>query len=142
MGSIHDTRGVAVPFLVDDFNVEDLTLGAFDPITDLHDADNVAPDEMSEERAMAKYHKNGFLVRPETTGDLYVVTWRQLENAMRGEETRANIVTILAGLVPKAYDGVAHQWCEVPVVKVFGTDGDGSGHYESASDNVRIGIIL
>lgn len=139
---IHGTHGGASPFFPDDFNVEDLSLGDFDPITTLHDADNVHPDEMSEERAEAKYAKRGFLVRPETAGSLYVVTWRQYVESLRAGMTRAERLAALAALVPKEWDGIAGQWCEIPVVKVFGRDGDGMGHYESETTNVRIGIIL
>jgi hypothetical protein len=137
------TQGRAIPFFVEDFNVEDITTDAFDPVTTLNDADFVHPTDMPEERAIAKYEKKGFLVRPNTDGDLYVVTHRQyLEACKNGGNTLAARVTILGLLEPKKWDGIAQQWCECPIIKVMGGSGDRSGHYASTVDEIRIGFIL
>lgn len=142
MTQMHQTSGRAIPFFVDDFFLEDITTDAFDPLTTLHDSEHVAPTEMAEEHAEGLYAKNGFLVRPNADGDLYVVTWRQLDKVIRNNSTYAEKVAALALLEPKRYNGVANQWLECPVVKVLGGDGDGTGHYVSVATEIIAGIIL
>jgi hypothetical protein len=137
------TQGRALPLIVEDFNVEDITNDDFDPITTLHDADNVHPSVMTEERAIAKYEKKGFLVRPNADGDLYVVTHRQYLEAVKDDKrTLATRVAILATLEPKKWNGVENQWCECPIIKVFGADGDRTGHYATDATEIIVGIIL
>jgi len=137
------THGRALPIIVEDFNVEDISTDAFDPVTTLNDADFVAPTDMPEERAIAKYEKKGFMVRPSTDGDLYVVTHRQyIEACKNGGHTLALRQAILATLEPKKWDATAKQWCECPIIKVFGAEGDRTGHYASASEEIIVGIIL
>jgi len=132
MGQLHQTYGAVIPFFVDDFFAIDLSGDAFDPITTLHDAEFVHPTEMTEYHAEAQYAKNGFLVRPNADGDLYVITRRQWENSRRAS---------LATLEPKKFNGKGGAWLECPVVKVMGGDGDGTGHYVSEATECEIGII-
>lgn len=139
---VQQTYGAAVPFLCDDYFLEDITTDAFDPLTTLHDSEHVHPTEMDIEHAWGLYGKNGFLVRPNADGDLYCITRRQLENAVRSNATKAQRVTALADLEPKKFNGVANTWVECPVVKVMGGDGDGTGHYVSEATEIQIGIIL
>jgi hypothetical protein len=137
------THGRALPLIVEDFNLEDITTDGFDPVTTLHDADNVSPAEMTEERAIAKYEKKGFMVRPNADGALYVVTHRQyIEACKTNKQTLATRVAILATLEPKKWNGVANSWCECPVIKVFGGSGDRTGHYASIATEIIVGIIL
>lgn len=140
---IHQTSGSAVPFFVDDFFLEDITTDAFDPITTLHDSEHVSPTEMTVQHAEGLYAKNGFLVRPNADGALYVITLRQLWNALSSkEQTIAQKAAVLATLEPKKFNGLAGVWVECPVIKVMGGDGDGSGHYESVPTEIEVGIIL
>ncbi len=133
--------GAAVPFILDDFNLEDLT-ESFDPITTLCDADFVSPTQMPEERADAKYARAGFLVRPNADGAIYVITWRQFQAAIKKDMTRTERVTALGTLEGKKWNGLAGQWLEVPVVKVFGVSGDDAGHSLTIATECEIGIIL
>jgi len=136
------TYGAAVPLIVDDYFLEDIETDAFDPLTTLHDSEHVHPLEMTEEHAWGLYGKNGFLVRPNADGDLWCITRRQLENAVRRGAPFADKVTILAGLEPKRFNGVANTWVECPVVKVFGGEGGDTGHYVSEATEINVGIIL
>ena len=140
--AINQTQGAAVPFIVDDYNLESIDGAAFDPIVTLHDADNVHPTEMSDERASAKYAKNGFLVRPDADGKLWCVTLRQLLNAVGRKATLAQIQAAIPLLEPKPFLAAQNQWIECPVVKVFGGDGDGAGHYVATATEINVGIIL
>lgn len=142
MGQIHQTAGYATPLFVDDTWVEDISGDAFDPIVTLHDIDHVHPTAMTEQHAAALYAKNGFLVRPNADGDLYVVTWRQLQNVVRSNATFDEKQAALALIEPRVLNGKDGQWIECSVVKVFGGDGDGTGHYVSVATEIQIGIIL
>lgn len=142
MGQIHSTYGAGVPLIVDDYFREDITTDSFDPLTTLHDSEHVHPTEMTEEHAWGLYGKNGFLVRPNADGDLFCITRRQLENAVGRNATFAQTVAALSDLEPKAFTGVENTWIECPVVKVFGPEGDGTGHYVSTATEIVVGIIL
>ncbi len=142
MGQLHMTGGQALPLIVDDFYLEDISGEAFDPMTTLHDADHVHPTVMDVRHAYGLYGKNGFLVRPNADGDLWVVTWRQLQNAVRRSATIAEKVVALADIEPKCFNGKENEWVETPIVKVFGGDGDGTGHYVSVATEIITGIIL
>jgi hypothetical protein len=142
MSVIHGTSGAALPFFLDDFNHESLTT-SFDPIGTKHDAEHVHPTEMTEQMIEAKYAKRGFLARPNTDGSLWVITWRQYQEAIHNKGlTIAQKRVILAALTPKEFLASANTWIETPLIKVFGTAGDGAGHYISASDEMNVGIIL
>lgn len=141
---LHQTAGYATPLFVDDTWTEDIDGDAFDPIVTLHDIDHVHPTEMTEEHAAALYAKNGFLVRPNADGDLYVITWRQLHNypGIRSNSTLAEKQAAIALIEPRKINGKDGQWVECSVVKVFGTDGDGTPHYVSEATEIQVGIIL
>lgn len=139
---IHQTAGYATPLFVDDTWTEDITTDAFDPIVTLHDIDHVHATEMTEPHAAAYYAKNGFLVRPNADGDLWVVTWRQLQNVVRSNATFDEKQAALPDIEPRRINGKDGQWLECSVVKVFGGDGDRTGHYASVATEIQIGIIL
>ncbi len=143
MSTLQMTHGRALPLIVEDFNLEDITTDAFDPVTTLNDAEFVHPNDMPEERAIAKYEKKGFMVRPNADGALYVVTHRQyIEACKNGGHTLALRQAILATLEPKKWNGVENQWCECPIIKVLGGSGDRTGHYASVATEIIVGIIL
>lgn len=142
MAILQATSGRALAIFVDDFFPEDITNAAFDPIGTLHDSEHVHPTVMTEPHCEGLYAKNGFLVRPDADGELYVITWRQYQEAVKAGMTIAEKRVVLAALEPKKFNGLAGNWVECAVVKVYGTDGDGTGHSESVATGVEIGIIL
>ena len=136
MGNLNDTTGKAIPFFVDDFHLEDISAANFDPITNEADAENVA---LLASQIENWYGKRGFLVRPDTAGNLYAVTWRQYKNAQSAGMTFAQKQTALAALLPKQFLAAANTWVECPVVKVYSS---ADQTYPSASDNINVGKIL
>jgi hypothetical protein len=70
---------------------------------------------------------NGFFVRPDADGALYVITLRQYENNKKS----------VTGLVPTHLRASANQWEFIPVVKVFAHN---DGTYASAASNINIAI--
>jgi hypothetical protein len=142
MPIIQGTTGGALPFFLDDFNHESLTV-SFDPIGTKHDAEHIHPTEMTEQMVEAKYTKRGFLARPNTDGSLWVITWRQYMEAIGKKNLTIDAKrVILSVLTPKEFLASANTWIETPLIKVFGTSGDGAGHYISDSDEINVGIIL
>jgi hypothetical protein len=140
---LHMTKGSALPLIVDDYFCEDISPNAFDPFVTLHDSEHVHPTAMLVQYAYDQYIKNGFLVRPNEDGAIYCITWRQFHKACRPGMTLAQKQTALDALEPKKYNGVANTWIECPVVKVFGSTGDGAGHYlAEAATEINVGIIL
>lgn len=142
MASNYQTNGSAVPFIVWDSWTESINGVDFDPIGTLHDHDNVHPTEMSEQRAEAKYAKNGFLIKPNVDGDIYCVTWEQLRDACQIKNISfTNKQTVLSGIIPHKLYGKEKEWIECAVVKVFGTDGDGTGHFQATATEIQVGLI-
>jgi hypothetical protein len=124
---ILDNRGRSVPFFVNDFTYEDIRTTDFDPITTLHDADNVHPTEMNDS-TKGKYSRNGFLIRPDTDGAIWVITHEQY---VRNHKS-------FTGLVPRKFLGLANTWIECPVVRVHCK---AVGTYAAASDYINVACI-
>jgi len=122
-----DNRGRQVPFFVNDFTYESIATANFDPITLKHDADNVHPVEMNDS-TIGKYTRNGFIVRPDTDGAIYMITHEQYTRNHKS----------LTGLVPRKFLGLASTWIECPVVKVYAKN---DGTYPATSDYINVAPV-
>lgn len=142
MGQVHQTSGAAIPFFPYDWHKIDIDPDAFDPITTLHDDDFVHPTEMPEPHMSHQYERKGFLVRPNADGAVYAISKARYDDVIHGLSTWAQKRVALAALDPKEFHGHDGAWIETPIVKVFGTDGDGAGHFVSAATSIEVGIIL
>jgi hypothetical protein len=121
-------RGAEIPFFIEDFTYEDIQTVAFDPITLLHDARHVHPTVLNDSD-LGAYTKHGFLVRPDTDGVIYGITWRQYKDNLKS----------LSGLVPQAYLASANTWIECPFVKIFAHN---DGTYPSGSHYINVGQLV
>jgi len=134
--TLTNRNGREIPFFVADYTREDIRTANFDPITTLRDGRNVATD-MNASR-LGTYEAAGFLVRPDTAGVLYCITWDQYKRALHAGQTYAQRLVVLAALVPQPFIGAAGAWVECAVVKVFAKN---DGTYPSASDYINVGLI-
>ena len=134
--TLTNRNGREIPFYVDDYTYEDIRTANFDPITTLRDGHNVATD-MNISR-LGTYEKAGFLVRPDTDGILYAITWDQYSKAIRPGQTLAQRQAALLALVPQEFLGLASTWIECAVVKVFALN---DGSYASTSDYINVALI-
>ena len=105
----------------------------FDPLTTETDWRGALNDSQ-----VGSYRTNGFLARPDADGLFYAITWAQYEQAMKNPHglTEAQVI---ATLVPQAFSGVANQWIECLLVKVFDAD---DAKYGTIAEAVNIGLIL
>ena len=134
--TLTNRNGREIPFFVVDYTYEDIRTADFDPITTLRDGHNAGAD-MNDSR-LGCYEAAGFLVKPDTDGVLYAITWDQYSKAIRAGQTYAERVVVLAALVPQAYIGLAGVWVECPVVKVF-AQSDQS--YGSLASYVNVALV-
>jgi len=132
MTKITNGYNVNIPILVDDYGYVDISVNDFDPITTLHDW-KYPVDDMHISR-LGMYQRKGFLARPNTDGLFYAITFRQYKEVGGSLQDRAG-----NDLVPQAFLGVANQWVECPLVKVFSTDEVSFG---STCDAINVGLIL
>jgi len=107
-----DNRGRQIPFFVNNFTLESIATANFDPITSLHDAHHVHPVTMNDSEVGA-YSRRGFIVRPDTDGALYGITWdAYMNNKVQSQPS-------LTGLLPQKFLGLANTWIECPFVKIY-----------------------
>ena len=122
--NITDNRGRQTPFFIESFSYEHIATADFDPITNL-------PTTLAGQTAakiadaIGIYTQKGFLVRPNTTGLLYGITWRQWIDNKKS----------LTGLIPQAFLGLANTWIECPYVKVYAAN---NGTYPTASSYCNV----
>jgi hypothetical protein len=117
-------RGFQIPFFIESFTLESIATANFDPITSLHDAKHVHPTELNASE-VGMYSKGGFLVRPDTDGALYGITWRQYIDNNKS----------LTGLIPQKFLGLASTWIECPFVKIYNK---ADGTYPSTSSEINV----
>jgi hypothetical protein len=122
--AIIDNRGRQIPFFITSFTYEYIASVNFDPITNATDTYGTALNTSQ----VGKYSRNGFLVRPNTDGLLYGITFDQYERNKKS----------LTGLTPQGFLGLANTWIECPFVKVY-SNADGS--YASTSTYCNIAPI-
>ena len=115
-----DNRGRQIPFFVNSFTYEHIATANFDPITLGTDVTGTLNDS-----GIGKYSRNGFLVRPDTDGALYGITYDQY---IRNHKS-------LSGLTPQKFLGLANTWIECPFVKVYAAN---DGTYPSASAYINV----
>jgi hypothetical protein len=102
-----DNRGRQIPFFVNDFSYEHIASVDFDPITNATDTYGNALNTSQ----VGKYSK-GFLVRPDTDGLFYGITY---DRYLRNHKS-------LVGLTPIPFLGLANTWIECPYIKVYAAD--------------------
>jgi hypothetical protein len=115
-----DNRGRQIPFFVNSFTYEHIATANFDPITLGTDVTGTLNDS-----GIGKYSRNGFLVRPDTDGALYGITYDQYIRNYKS----------LTGLTPQKFLGLANTWIECPFVKVYAAS---DAQYGSTSAYVNI----
>jgi hypothetical protein len=130
MTKVTNGYNVNIPILVDDYGYVDISTADFDPITTLHDW-KYPVAEMNISR-QGQYIRNGFLARPNATGLFYAITYRQYHEVGGSFQDRG------VDLVPQPFLGVANEWIECPLVKVFAQD-EASG---TECDAINVGLIL
>jgi len=118
-----DNRGRQIPFFITSFTYEHIATANFDPITSGTDATGTL--SISDK---GKYSRNGFLVRPDTDGALYGITYDQY---IRNNKS-------LTSLIPQKFLGLANTWIECPFVKIFANS---DGTYASASAYINVAPI-
>ena len=121
-------RGAQIPFFIESFTYESIATANFDPITTKHDATHVHPTELSDS-GIGMYSQNGFLVRPDTTGVFYGITWRQYFDNKKS----------LTGLIPQAFLGLANTWIECPFVKCYAKN---DADYKSAASYINVAPLV
>jgi hypothetical protein len=131
MTKITNGYNVNTPLLVDDYGYVDITTDDFDPITTLTDWKYPLGTMHISRRGM--YIRKGFLARPNADGFVYAITYRQYHEVGGSFQDRQGV-----DLVPQPFLGVANQWIECPLVKVFAQD-TASG---TECDALNIGLIL
>ena len=131
--NVRDGLNRNVAFFIHDYGYVDISTADFDPITT--ETDWRGALDISQ---VGSYRTNGFLARPDADGLFYAITWAQYEQAMKNPHglTEAQVI---ATLVPQAFSGVANQWIECLLVKVFATD---DATYGTIAEAVNIGLIL
>jgi len=134
--TLTNRQGREIPFFVTDATYEDIQTADFDPITTLRDGKDLATD-MNDSR-LGCYEAAGFLVKPDTAGVLYAITWEQYSKAISAGQTYAQRLVVLAALVPQAHIGVAGSWIECPMVKVFAQD---DGDYASLASYINVALV-
>jgi hypothetical protein len=123
-----DNRGRQIPFFVNNYTLENIATANFDPITSLHDAIHAHPTEMNASR-VGVYSRGGFLVRPDTDGALYGITWDAYKN------NKIDGSPSLTGLLPQKFLGLANTWIECPFVKIYSK---ADGTYPSTSTEINV----
>jgi hypothetical protein len=131
MTKVTNGYNVNIPILVDDYGYVDISTADFDPITTLHDW-KYPVAEMNISRR-DQYRRNGFLARPNADGLFYAITYRQYHEVGESFQNRRGV-----DLVPQPFLGVANEWIECPLVKVFAQD-EASG---TECDAINVGLIL
>jgi hypothetical protein len=111
-----NSEGNFVPLFVTDLKYVDIRTSDFDPCTN-----EIATN-------IPKYMNFGFLVRPDTDGSFYGITWTQYNENGK----------ILDGLEPQLYMGTAKEWIECPFVKVFAKNDSSFGNVSSFINIGRI----
>jgi len=112
---IVDAIGNFVPFFVSDFKYVDIRTNSYDPCTN-ETGSNIE-----------KYLTNGFLVRPDTDGSFYGITWSAYQNNNKS----------FVGLEPQTYLASANQWIECAFTKVYAKN---DASFGNASSFINIGI--
>jgi hypothetical protein len=125
--AVVDRLGRQIPFFVEHFSYEDIRTADFDPITSLHDAYHVHPTVMTDTE-VGVYEDRGFLVRPDTDGALFGITFYQYTQNKRS----------LTGLLPQQFLASANTWIECPFVKVYAKNAQS---YTGASSYINVAPI-
>jgi hypothetical protein len=99
-----DNRGRQIPFFVNSFSYEHIATADFDPITAATDTYGTAFNASQ----IGRYSSGGFLVRPDTDGAFYGITYDQY---IRNHKS-------LTGLLPAKFLGLANTWIECPFIKI------------------------
>jgi hypothetical protein len=126
-----DNRGRQIPFFINTFTLESIATANFDPITTLHDALHVHPAVMNLSE-VGVYSRRGFLVRPDTDGALYGITWEAYQN------NKIDGSPSLTGLTPQKFLGLASTWIECPFVKIYSK---ADGTYPSLSTEINVAPV-
>jgi hypothetical protein len=126
--AINDNRGRQIPFFVEHFTYEDIQTANFDPITSLHNATHVHPTELNASE-VGEYSQKGFLIRPDTDGLIYGITWRDYIDNKKS----------LTGLSPQAYLASANTWIECAYVKIYAHN---DATYPSGSHYINVAPIV
>jgi hypothetical protein len=116
-----DNKGRQIPFFISSFTYEYIATANFDPITAATDTYGTALNTSQ----VGTYSRNGFLVRPDTDGALYGITYDQY---IRNHKS-------LSGLTPQKFLGLANTWVECPFVKVYS---NADGTYASTSSYINV----
>jgi hypothetical protein len=116
-----DNRGRQIPFFIEDFTYEHVASAAFDPITTGTDSYGNALDAST----VGKFSKKGFLVRPDTDGLFYGITFAAYDRNHKS----------LTGLTPTPFLGLANTWIECPYVKIYKTVG---GSYPASAVYINV----
>jgi len=132
--NVRDGLNRNTPFFVFDYGYVDLSAADFDPLTTETDWRGALNDSQ-----LGSYRMNGFLARPNADGLFYAITWAQYEQAMKNPHGLTE-VQVIAALIPQAYLGVANQWIECPLIKIFYPDDD--QEYKTVATAANIGLIL
>ena len=111
-----DNRGRQIPFFVNSFTYEHIATANFDPITAATDTYGNALNASQ----IGSYSRNGFLVRPDTDGAFYGITYDQY---VRNHKS-------LSGLIPQKFLGLANTWIECPFIKIYAAN---DGTYPSVA---------
>jgi len=132
--SEYRSSGRVASLILDDVYERDITILDFCPLTDSVFNDGTAKNTALRDQMM----RNGFYVKPNTDGDLYVITVKAYEDNKFS----------FTGLQAVNLNGKAGVWEPVLVVKVFSqmastttTDSEGEVWFSnSASDFINIGL--
>ena len=118
-----DSRGRTIPFFVEDYIYQDIRSANFDPITLKLDAAHGATTLTDQQ--ISVYSGRGFLVRPDTDGLFYGITYSAY---IRNHKS-------LTGLVPQGFLALANTWIECPFIKVYAKN---DGTYANAASYCNI----
>jgi hypothetical protein len=117
--AVTDREGRNISFFVDYTEHYSIVTEDFSPIED--------PSLSASE--IGRYVDKGFLVRPDTDGNIYGITlYHYLKNGKS-----------LTGLHPQPFYALANQWIECRYVKIYRGN---VGTYRSIAPNIEIGITV
>lgn len=133
MTRVQDGLSRNIPFFVDRYGYVNIVAAAFDPITTETDWRGALNDSQVD-----FYRKNGFLARPNDDGDFYAIQWEEYNEAMKNPHGLTE-VQIIAALVPQLFNGVANQWIECLLIKIFAHTDE---KYGCDATDCNIGLLL